>query len=252
VLAGMAGGAPRSAPAVPTVFHIEDDPLWAGATASLLNDWPEVCHVGSAINGRDGITLCLERQPAIVLLDLGLPDINGFAVLDCLNALPCPPQVLLLTGRMDEALLYRLGSGGVAGLIRKGGDFARHLRPALTAVAAGRSYFPPEVGEAVRRFRRSPDAFFKMLSRWELRLVSLLALGLRDAEIAAETGCCCGTIRNHWHNIAGKLGLGDRHDLKRWADAKGFGPALKPVAFAEPAAPVGQALISCKLSKHGN
>lgn len=218
----------------------------------LLNEWPEVCHGGTAKNGRDGIALCREKQPAIVILDLGLPDIDGFVVLAQLNALPRPPLVLLLTCRADEALLYRVISGGVAGLIWKGVHFADQLRAALAAVVVGDDYFPPEAGAAIRRFRRSPDAFFKILSPWELSLVSLLALGLKDDAIAAEAGCCCGTIRNHWHNIAGKLGLGDRHDLKRWADAKGFGPAISPTLPGQCAEPDGQVIISCEMSKHGN
>lgn len=189
----------------------------------MLRLWPEVCHVGSAANGRDGIALCREKQPAIVLLDLGLPDLDGFAVWEQLHTLPRPPRALLLTGRTDEALLHRVGLGGFAGLLCKDAVLPDHLRPALAVVAAERTYYPREVGEALRRFRGSPDAFFKLLSPWELKLVSLLAQGHRDDDIAAQTGCRGGTIRNHWHNIAGKLGLRDRHDLHRWAVAKGFG-----------------------------
>jgi len=209
----------------PAVLHIEDDSLWVRVVADLLNKWPEVCHVGSVGNGHDGIRQCAEKMPAIVILDLGLPDLNGFEVLDCLNALSFPPQVLLLTCRKDQALLYRLGFGGIAGLIWKSPDFARGLRLALVALAAGRSYFPPEVCEAVHQFRSSPDAFFKILSPWELKLVSLLAQGFRDEDIAEKTGRSCSTLRSHWHNIAEKLGFHDRHEIQRWAAARGFGQA---------------------------
>ena len=126
---------------VSKVFHIEDDCLWAEVTAHLLEEWPEVCHVGTATNGRDGIALCREKHPAIVLLALVLPDINGFVVLDRLNDLPHPPLVLLLTCRTDEVLLNRLGSGGIAGLIWKGGirKPASQQGPPLTGGAGGRT-----------------------------------------------------------------------------------------------------------------
>ncbi len=182
--------------------------------------------MGSVSNGHDGIILCLEKKPALVILDLDLPDLNGFEAWDHLNALPCPPQILLLTCRTDQALLSRLGSVGVAGLIWKSVDFARYLRPALAAIADGGRYFPPEVTAAIRRFRSAPDAFFKILSPWELKLVSLLAQGFRDSDIADRTRRSRGTIRNHWHNIAGKLGLTDRHEIRRWAEAKGFGSVI--------------------------
>lgn len=218
----------RTASAAPAVLHIEDDHLWAGVVTGLLSEWSEVCHVGTASNGHDGIVLCAKRKPDIVILDLGLPDLAGFAVLDRLKALACPPQILLLTCRMDQALLYRVGCEGIASLIWKNGDFAHHLRLALGFAATSRPYLPPEVIEAVRQFRTSPKAFFKLLSPWELELVSLLAQGLRDDEIAFKTGRRCGTIRNHWHNIAGKLGLTGRHDIRHWAESKGFGVASRP------------------------
>jgi len=215
----------------PAVLHIEDDSLWRRTTAALLDDWPEFCQMESAANGRDGIRQCAEKMPAIVILDLGLPDLDGFEVLDRLNALPRPPQILLLTCRRDQALLYRLGSGGIAGLIWKDDDFVRDLlRPALVSLAAGKSYFAPDVSAAMRRFRTSPDAFFKILSPWELKLVTLLAQGFRDDAVALKTGCGSGTIRNHWHNIAVKLGLPDRHAVRLWAEARGFGrkPSQSP------------------------
>lgn len=212
----------QSTSAVPTVLHIEDDHLWAEVTADLLKAWPEVCHVGTAPCGREGIALCREKQPAIVILDLGLPDIDGLAVLMQLNALLRPPLVLLLTGRADEAFLYRLGTGDIAGLVWKRVGFADHLRPALAAVAGGGGYFPPEVREAIRRFRRSPDAFFKILSPSEQHLVSLTDLGCTDAEIARCTGRCPSTVRVHFHNLMVKLQLKDRHELLHWARARGL------------------------------
>lgn len=104
---------------VPTGLPVEDDPLWTEAVARLLDQWPEVCHGGYAGSGCDGIALCKAKRPSVVLLDLSLPDIDGFRVRDELSALPCPPCFLLLTARMDEVLLYRLGSGDAVGLIKK-------------------------------------------------------------------------------------------------------------------------------------
>lgn len=215
-------GQSMSTPADTKVLHIEDDPLWADVTACLLDQWAEVRRLGTATNGTEGIERCRTLQPAIVLLDLVLPDMSGFAVWEQLNAMPHPPKILLLTCRSDEALLYRLILGEAAGLIRKQSDFAEYLRPALAAVAGGSSFFLSDTDEVLRQFRSSPNAFYKLLSPWELRLVSRLARGERDEDIANAAGRSRGTIRNHWHIIAGKLGLRDRYDLRAWAEAKGF------------------------------
>lgn len=212
----------RSSPKVSTVLHIEDERLWREFTASLLNEWPEACYAGSAGNGLDGIAHCREKRPAIVLLDLGLPDIDGFTVLDELNALPHPPRVLLLTGRMNDALLYRVILGDIAGLIPKSGDFDQHLRPALAVVLAGKKYFPPEVVEAARQLRHSPDAFFKILSPIERQMLCRAGTGCPDGQIARCTGRCASTVRVHIHHIMAKLGLKHRPELQRWALAKGL------------------------------
>lgn len=185
--------------------------------------------MGTAQNGEDGVVRCRTLQPDVVILDLVLPDACGFAVWDQLNALLRPPKILLLTCRADEALFHRLVLGEAGGMIWKRVDFAQYLRPAIATLSIGCSYFPADVSEAISKFRRSPDAFYKLLSPWELKLLALLALGQKDGDIAREIKRSCGTIRNHWHNIAVKLGLRDRHDLKAWAAAKGFAPAVRSI-----------------------
>lgn len=206
----------------PRVLHIEDDPLWADAAARLLHKWPEVAHIGTATNGRDGINRCRDLRPAVVLLDLVLSDISGFEVWEYLKAMSQRPKILLLTCRTDEVLLHHLVLGEAEGLIWKQSNFADFLRPALAAIVAGSSYFPSGVARALQQFRSSPNAFYKILSPLELRLVSLLVRGWRDEYIAEQIGRSPGTIRNHWHIITRKLGLRDRHDLRIWAETKGF------------------------------
>lgn len=206
----------------PTVLHIEDDALWSEVTAHLLKEWTDIRQIGTAANGHQGLAICSAAQPDIVLLDLGLPDMDGLAVLDRLTKLPHPPQIVVLTKRRTEALIYQLSFLRIVSLIWKSGAFAPDLRLALTAAIARQRYLPDEVREETRRLSRDPEAFSKILSPREINLVCLMAQGFSDSEIADKTGCAHGTIRNHRHNIVCKLGLRDKFELVRWAESKGF------------------------------
>lgn len=214
----------KSAP--PAVVHIEDDVFWAGAVARWVGDCSEVRYAGFAMNGRDGIELCREKQLAIVLLDLILPDIDGFNVVDQLQALKLPPWILLLTCRTDDAVLFRIGTSPVAGLIWKSNRTGEHLRSAFSAVIAGKDCFPPEVDDAVHRFRSSPDAFSKIFSDREIFLLDDFADGLSDKAIAAKRNLNQETVHSHREHIMAKLGLHRTPDLILWAKDKGFGSHL--------------------------
>jgi DNA-binding NarL/FixJ family response regulator len=215
-------------PARSTVFHIDDDPLLAGAVGRILSSLPNVAYLGFTTSGRDGVALCRDKQPAIVLLDLWLPDGDGLDLIDELAALRKPPQILVLTGRADDATLYRTWIGAVAGLIWKTSRCAERLKSAFGALANGRRYFPPEVLESIQRFRSSPEAYYKILSLREQSLLSALGHGDSDAQIATATGLAWETVHSHRKHIMGKLNLHHGHELVRWAMDKGFASPMRP------------------------
>lgn len=212
---------------VPTVFHVEDDPIVADAISHFLSLCPEVRHVGFATSGCDGLAFCREKAPEIVLLDLRLPDVDGFAVVDRLNEFKRPPRILLLSCRTDEMTLYRAWSGSVAGLIWKSHNCVERLRDAFAAIAVGQRYFPPDVRDAMRIFRGSPTAFFKVLSPLKIDLLIRFGRGDTPERIAAETGRHTATVEWHLYEIMSALGLHSMGDLRRWMGATGFAVQIR-------------------------
>jgi len=163
-----------------------------------------------------------------VLLDLWLPDCDGFTLVESLQAIEPMPRLLLFTGRQDEATLYRIERGNFAGVIWKDPRAPARLTEALGEIHVGRSYFPPDVRAALRHFRTAPDGFFKRLSDTEISLLGYLGYGLADAEIGERTGLAASTVKSHRKHIMQKLDLHSTADLMRWSAQKGFGHLWLP------------------------
>lgn len=216
--------ASRVPPSYP-LLHIEDDFLWRELIISVVETSPVVQSCLSVSTGAEGLSLAQVWQPALVLLDLRLPDADGFALARELARLPRPPRVLALSHRMDDETLHQVGQSHFAGLIWKNAD-ALHLVPfALAEIVAGRKYYSPEVRDAFRRLRADPEAFFKILSVREVELLPYFGLGWTDAEIAERLGVSAFTIKSHRQHIMAKLDLHRTAQLIHWTIVRGFVPA---------------------------
>jgi two-component system, LuxR family, secretion system response regulator SsrB len=223
-----------------SLLHIEGDALWGMAVKRMINAWREVRYIEVATTAAKGLELCQVHQPDIVLLDLQLPDADGFEVVMVLASRPSPPRVLLLTVKSDEATLYRAHHAPIAGMVWKGCHIHDTLRHAIGEALAGRKYFPADVRDAMRLVRSDPAAFFKILSERELSLLPLLSQGCPDGQIAVQTGLSPATVKSHRQHIMSKLDLHRTADLIRWAAAKGFVDFLRPRAGQ----PLGRAILS--------
>ncbi len=206
-----------------TVLHIEDDSLWAVAIANTIGQWPQFRLVGTVPTGAAGIARCRELPPEIVILDLRLPDMDGFAVLEAIRARAVSPRVLFLTCRNDDFALNHTAADHIAGMLFKSPDYDRELRSALDAIARGGRYFSGTVQAVARRSRAVPDAFFKILSNREIDVLKLIASGFADHEIAASLAIGGSTVCSHRQRIMDKIGVHSSAKLVRWAHEKGFG-----------------------------
>jgi len=204
------------------ILHIEDDPIWAGHIAKLVRSWPEFQSVGIETTGATGIERCQQTSPDVLLLDLRLPDMDGFSVLEALVARGVHFHALLLSCKNDEVTLQRTRSSRALGMVSKSSEIDGLLRSALSAVAVGRQYFSPDVHSAIRRATGASDAYHKILSDREQEVVRLVASGHADYEIAASLGISASTIHRHRQNVMNKLDLHSTPKLIAWALEKGF------------------------------
>ncbi|OIR18853.1 transcriptional regulatory protein DegU [mine drainage metagenome] len=158
----------------------------------------------------------------LLILDLNLPDGDGFEIAE--HALQVRPEakILALSSHCDEYTISRILSSGVHGFVDKNDQSADVLREAIAAVAGGRLFFTEAVSRVKRAIREDPRAFTKIFTEREIEILCLIGSGLSDLEVARRTTLSASTIQWHRKRILSRLRLHSTRDLIRYALGKGI------------------------------
>ena len=203
-----------SPPMTPVRVVVADDhPVVRAGLAALLQSLPEIEVVAVAANGQDAIKEVLLHRPAVAILDLQMPLLDGFAATVEIARLAPEVAVLVLTMFDDEDSVFTAMRAGARGYIVKGAEQDEIAR-AVHAVAAGEAIFSPGVAHRVLRFFSTPPSLpavpFPELTGREREILTLLAGNLGNAAIAARLGLSPKTVANHLSSIFNKLCVADR------------------------------------------
>ena len=173
--------------------------------------------VGEAGTGREALLVVPEAHPDLLVLDIHLPDMDGFEVLRSVRRKRALLKTLVISSYFDDYLLCRIERADVQGFIDKSTNTVSELSLALAAIERGSTYFPMAFMEACRAHSRNPVAFDKVLTDREQTILSLVGEPLSDAEIAAQLRVSPETVEKHRFNIMRKLGLRSRAESARFA-----------------------------------
>lgn len=183
--------------------------------------------VGEAADGLETVRLCTEHQPDLLILDIGMPRLNGLDVTARVQKLPRPPAVLILSVHGDETYIIRaLAAGAKAYLLKSATD--EDLLPAVRAVSAGRPFFSPAVASVliddyVRRLKQQGQTdTYELLTDREKEVLQLLAEGRSNKEVAALLDVGVSTVETHRANLMHKLNLHSTAEIVLYAVRKGF------------------------------
>lgn len=178
--------------------------------------------VGEAADGQTAVQLVAETQPDVLLLDLSLPMLDGFAVMEAVRRLGSATRVMAVTSAHGSYTLYRVERGGFDGYIDKGTNSLTVLREALAACRRGQRYYSAAfVSEKAQRLK-NPRGFDKVLSDREREVLRWIGLSLDDHEIGRELGIRPRTVETFRGRILKKLGVRGTPKLIRFAIESGF------------------------------
>ena len=195
------------------VLVADDHPVVRQGLCALLESLDGFEVVAVASNGRAAVREAVIHRPDVALLDLQMPDLDGFAAIRELATAAPDVAVCVLTMFDDDDSLFTAMQAGARGYLLKGAE-QEDIARAIQAVARGEVLFAPEVaGRVLGRLsgpverRGSP---FPQLTPRELEILDLLATGRPTADIAQRLGLSVKTVGNNVSSILAKLGLTDR------------------------------------------
>lgn len=211
------------------VLIADDHTLFREGLRALLSSIPDVEVVGEASSGKEALRLAVEHQPDVILMDIQMPDLNGIeATRQILRTSP-HVGIIVLTMFQDDDSVFAVMRAGARGYVLKGADQAVLLR-AVRAVANGESLFSPEIAARLMQFfanlePASRTELFPELTEREREILSFVADGQTNAEIAEKLVISMKTVRNHVSNIFSKLQVADRAQAVIRAREAGLGGA---------------------------
>jgi DNA-binding NarL/FixJ family response regulator len=203
------------------ILIADDHPIFREGLRQLIEKESGFKVVAEADNGETAFDLLKTHLPAVAVLDLDMPTMDGFAVAANVRSLKLPVKVVILTMHKDELHFNQAIDLGVSGFIIK--DSAAHeIVNCIKAVNAGGEYFSPALSSfLLGRTRRSADAQKQFglggLTPTERRVLYLLSDLKTSREIASELGISPRTVENHRAHICSKLDLQGTHALVKFA-----------------------------------
>lgn len=178
--------------------------------------------IGETDSGLAAIEMVSRLKPDAVILDLSLPDMDGFNVVDRIFKELPRTRILVVSAHCDDYTLFRVEKSGVHGFVDKNSNTVETLREALIAIEAGRIYFSAAFQSAKLARRSDPMSFTKLLSDRERAVLSLIGQGLSDDEIGERLDVSPRTVQTHRSRILCKLAIKGTPKLIAFAIEHGF------------------------------
>lgn len=211
-----------------TVLLAEDHSIVREGLRTLLQVEGDLKVVGEAASGRQAVELAEKLQPAVIVMDIAMPLLNGIeATRQVLKAAPAT-RVLMLSAHSDDAYVDQVIALGAAGYLIKQ-TAASVLPKAIREVAKGKTFFSPSIAKRLDHQNQTTpdrDGLLKkksvQLTSREMEVLQLIAEGKANKQTAAELGIGIKTVEKHREHLMEKLDIHDTAGLTRYAISAGI------------------------------
>jgi DNA-binding NarL/FixJ family response regulator len=198
------------------ILCVDDHPVVLDGLSAIIAMQPEMELAATASSGETALKAFREHRPDVALVDLRLPDMSGFELIKAFRKIDNRAKVIVLSSYDGDADIQRALNAGAQGYVAKG-LVRDELLTAIRTVSAGGKHIPASIAQRLVGHLQS-DA----ISERETQVLSLVAAGKRNKEIAAALSIAEDTVKMHVRNIFSKLDVTDRTEAVTVALRRGI------------------------------
>jgi len=209
------------------VLLADDHQLMRSGLRLMLEREPDLTVVGEAGDGREAVALAKTLKPEVVVMDIGMPNLNGIEAALQMTQQNSELAVVMLSMHSDESYVLRALKAGARGYLLKDSAEADLIK-AVHVVAGGKSFFSPAVSKVllddyVRKLKRSgTEDAYDLLTPREREILQLIAEGKSNKDVANLLNLSVYTVESHRSNLMEKLNLKGVPELILYAVRKGI------------------------------
>lgn len=211
-----------------TLLLADDHQIVREGFRCLLKHESDIEVVGEAETGREAVAMVKKLRPAVVVMDIAMPLLNGLEATRQIRKEFPETKVIILSAHSDDAYVEQAMERGAAGFLLKQAS-SHNLAAAIRDVTKGKTFFSPDVSKRLNSLEQKVqdrEGNFKKrnnrLSSREVEVLQLIAEGKPNKQVAAELGVSFKTVDKHRQHLMGKLNIHDVAGLTRYAIAQGI------------------------------
>jgi DNA-binding NarL/FixJ family response regulator len=198
------------------VLCVDDHPVVRDGIAAIINLQPDMTLVGAAATGSEALERFFALRPDVALVDLQLPDMSGFDLIKKIKDKSPNARIIVLSSHEGDVDIQRALESGAQGYVVKG-LVRDELLETIRSVHAGKRRLPAAIAQTLAEHMADEP-----ISPRELEVLSLMATGKRNKEIASELSIAEDTVKMHVRNILSKLQVNDRTEAVTIALRRGI------------------------------
>ena len=198
------------------VMCVDDHPIVRDGIASIIGLQTDMTFVGAAATGKEALERFFQLHPDVALVDLRLPDMTGFDLIKKIRDKSPNARMIVLSSHEGDVDIQRALEAGAQGYVVKG-IVREELLETIRIVHAGKRRLPAAVAQKLAEHMADEP-----ISSRELEVLSLMASGKRNKEIASDLSIAEDTVKMHVRNILSKLQVNDRTEAVTIALRRGI------------------------------
>lgn len=210
-----------------TIVLVDDHPMVRGGLRAALSAEAGWQVIGEAADGMAGIAMAQQLRPAVLVVDMQMPGMNGLEVLRRVRPILPDTQVILFSMHSEDAYVREALASGAAGYVLKEADAAELIHAIRVALQGGRYLSPSLTERTISAYLHQSTSdlsvnWLEMLTARERQVMLLAAQGLGNNEIGDRLNISPRTAETHRANLMRKLGLKTPSELDRFAREHGL------------------------------